>query len=142
MKMASRDQPLFIQRLKAEIRKNLPGYSAQKHMMPEGREEMKFNLRSTAAVLLILYEDRGEWRFPLIKRVEDGFVHSGQIGLPGGRPCQVKLVVPGHNIAKSRPIPNDPVVTETLSPSPKARSKSRESEPHAMEATVRIALFF
>jgi hypothetical protein len=45
-------------------------------------------------------------------------------------------------MARSRPIPNVPVVTEILRPSPKARRRSREKVPHAREATVRMALFF
>jgi 8-oxo-dGTP pyrophosphatase MutT (NUDIX family) len=49
------------------------------------------SLRSTpppdarsAGVLILLYPHLGEWHLPLIKRVEDGLVHSGQISLPGG----------------------------------------------------------
>jgi 8-oxo-dGTP pyrophosphatase MutT (NUDIX family) len=41
--------------------------------------------RSSAAVMISLYKDDNQWRFPLIKRVEDDYVHSGQVGLPGGR---------------------------------------------------------
>ena len=54
--------------------------------MPEGREIEKLgeNLHP-AAVLISLYQHDGEWRFPLIRRTVDGFAHSGQIALPGGR---------------------------------------------------------
>ncbi len=36
-------------------------------------------------VLIMLYEDNGELRFPLIKRAEYLGAHSGQISLPGGK---------------------------------------------------------
>jgi len=35
-------------------------------------------------VLILLYPYAGEWHFPLMRRVEDGLTHSGQISLPGG----------------------------------------------------------
>ena len=38
-----------------------------------------------AAVLVALYLREGEWRIPLIRRSLSLPVHSGQIGLPGGR---------------------------------------------------------
>jgi 8-oxo-dGTP pyrophosphatase MutT (NUDIX family) len=38
-----------------------------------------------AAVLIVLYHDRGQWRLPLIKRTPDVTVHSGQVSFPGGQ---------------------------------------------------------
>ncbi|MCF7801936.1 MAG: CoA pyrophosphatase [Candidatus Marinimicrobia bacterium] len=38
-----------------------------------------------AAVLIALFPKENTWYFPLIRRVVDGFAHSGQIALPGGR---------------------------------------------------------
>ena len=38
----------------------------------------------SAGVLILLYPRDGAWYFPLMKRVDDGLVHSGQISLPGG----------------------------------------------------------
>ncbi len=76
----------FIHRLSDLLKQPLPGWTAQKHLMPEGRELETFddNLHP-AAVLISLYYQDGEWRFPLIRRTIDGFAHSGQIALPGGR---------------------------------------------------------
>ncbi len=76
----------FIHKLSGILKQPLPGWTAQKHLMPEGREIEKLgkNLHP-AAVLISLYQHDGEWRFPLIRRTVDGFAHSGQIALPGGR---------------------------------------------------------
>jgi 8-oxo-dGTP pyrophosphatase MutT (NUDIX family) len=38
-----------------------------------------------AAVLVLLYQDDGVWRLPLIERPPDITVHSGQVCFPGGR---------------------------------------------------------
>lgn len=38
-----------------------------------------------AAVLVLLYPDRGLWRVPLIRRTVDITIHSGQVSLPGGQ---------------------------------------------------------
>jgi len=47
---------------------------------------MSDNLR-TAAVLLPVYRDAaGELRIVLVVRADDGGMHGGQIGLPGGKP--------------------------------------------------------
>ncbi|MBT4034764.1 MAG: CoA pyrophosphatase [Candidatus Marinimicrobia bacterium] len=76
----------FIEKLSELLKQPLPGWMAQKHLMPEGRElkSLGDNLHP-AAVLISLYPQNGEWVFPLIRRTIDGFVHSGQIALPGGR---------------------------------------------------------
>lgn len=37
-----------------------------------------------AGVLILLFETEMELCFPLIRRTEDGSVHSGQVALPGG----------------------------------------------------------
>ncbi len=72
--------------LKALLQLPLPGWEAQKMLMPEGRgiDGIPGDLQS-ASVLIALYPHEGEWFFPLIKRSIDGFAHSGQIALPGGR---------------------------------------------------------
>ncbi len=76
----------FIPNLSKLLKQPLPGWTAQKHLMPEGREleTLGHNLHP-AAVLISLYHQDGEWLFPLIRRTVDGFAHSGQIALPGGR---------------------------------------------------------
>jgi 8-oxo-dGTP pyrophosphatase MutT (NUDIX family) len=79
---------LPLEEIRAALRKPLPGLAAQIQLAPEYRIE---SLRATppadaraAGVLLLLYPYDGAWHFPLMKRVEDGLVHSGQISLPGG----------------------------------------------------------
>ncbi len=79
-------KPKFITELSKHLSLDLPGWTAQKHLMPEGREREKATAElHPAAVLIALYEHEGQWVFPLIKRSADGFAHSGQIALPGGR---------------------------------------------------------
>lgn len=76
----------FIAGLKASLNEQLPGWDAQRLMIPEGRGTLPVseNLRP-AAVLIALYKKSNSWVFPLIKRSSDGLAHSGQVALPGGR---------------------------------------------------------
>ena len=74
--------------LRIALQHPLPGLAAQLRLAPAYRVE---SLRLTppddarpAGVLVLFYPHKGEWYFPLMKRVEDGLVHSGQISLPGG----------------------------------------------------------
>jgi 8-oxo-dGTP pyrophosphatase MutT (NUDIX family) len=74
--------------IRAALQKPLPGLAAQLKLAPEYRIE---SLRAAppagaraAGVLLLLYPHDGAWHFPLMKRVEDGLTHGGQISLPGG----------------------------------------------------------
>jgi len=76
----------FIDRLRTRLGDPLPGWSAHKELMPESRPFQSLARELTpAAVLISLYEQDSEWCFPLIRRTRDGFAHSGQIALPGGR---------------------------------------------------------
>lgn len=68
----------------------LPGFKGQQAMMPVGRKvisqtEPDYQNLTPAAVLIALFPKANSWYFPLIRRVVDGFAHSGQIALPGGR---------------------------------------------------------
>ncbi len=79
---------LTVENIRAALQKPLPGLAAQIKLAPAYRVE---SLRNTppadaraAGVLILLYPRDGTWHFPLMKRVEDGLVHSGQISLPGG----------------------------------------------------------
>jgi 8-oxo-dGTP pyrophosphatase MutT (NUDIX family) len=74
--------------IRVALTRPLPGIAAQIKLAPEYRVE---SLRAappadarTAGVLILLYPHNDAWHFPLMKRVEDGLVHSGQISLPGG----------------------------------------------------------
>ncbi|HTP10194.1 MAG TPA: CoA pyrophosphatase [Anaerolineae bacterium] len=79
---------LKLDDIRAALKKPLPGIAAQIKLAPEYRME---GLRATppddarpAGVLILLYPHNGVWHFPLMRRVEDGLVHGGQISLPGG----------------------------------------------------------
>jgi 8-oxo-dGTP pyrophosphatase MutT (NUDIX family) len=74
--------------LRAALARPLPGIAAQIRLAPAYRME---SLRAAppvdaraAGVLILLYPFNGAWHFPLMRRVEDGLVHGGQISLPGG----------------------------------------------------------
>jgi len=79
--------------LKHSLSQPLPGKSAQNLMSPDGRNSYRFEHRFSAAVMIALYRIDDQWRFPLIKRAEDDYVHSGQIGLPGGRIEQRESII-------------------------------------------------
>jgi 8-oxo-dGTP pyrophosphatase MutT (NUDIX family) len=79
---------LTLEQIRAALTRPLPGLAAQIKLAPEYRiaslkAEPPANARP-AGVLILLYPHNGAWYFPLMKRVEDGLVHSGQISLPGG----------------------------------------------------------
>ncbi len=76
----------IIDDLKTLLQAPLPGWEAQRLLMPEGRDTLFIpDDLHPAAVLIALYSLEDEWHFPLIKRNTDGFAHSGQVALPGGR---------------------------------------------------------
>jgi 8-oxo-dGTP pyrophosphatase MutT (NUDIX family) len=86
--MINASKDLTLDDIRAALRRPLPGLAAQLKLAPEYRVE---SLRATppadarqAGVLILLYQHEGAWRFPLMKRTDDGLVHSGQISLPGG----------------------------------------------------------
>ncbi len=65
---------------------DLPGFTAQSDMMPEGRIKLpEYSDLQRAAVLIAFFPRENGWYFPLFRRVADGYAHSGQVGLPGGR---------------------------------------------------------
>ena len=77
----------FIEQLQNKLTKDIPGIKAHKLMMPEGRE-FKPNYSITpikSAVLIVLYENKGQILFPIIKRPIYNGSHSGQMALPGGK---------------------------------------------------------
>jgi len=77
--------------IKRQLKKPLPGWEAQKLMAPTFREEEikqagRAKLKSRkSAVLILLYEKKGQFYVPFIRRSEYKGVHSGQISLPGGQ---------------------------------------------------------
>ena len=80
----------LINRLHSALSLTLPGNRAHQEMISYARpsaeiiRDLKVSPRESA-VLILLYQEKGEWYFPLIKRQEYDGVHSKQIGLPGGQ---------------------------------------------------------
>lgn len=66
----------------------LAGAAACMSMAPGYRLEPEFDLADgewrEAAVLILLYADRGTARFPLMLRPSGAGAHAGQVSLPGG----------------------------------------------------------
>ncbi|HEY9047173.1 MAG TPA: CoA pyrophosphatase [Ohtaekwangia sp.] len=78
------------QKIAERLLKELPGPLAHEPMraVPVGRVIPKFEHKlppRPGSVLILLYEDDGIVKFPLIKRTEYIGAHSGQISLPGGK---------------------------------------------------------
>lgn len=76
----------YINKLKKELQKSLPGKKAQYKMAPMQRAEGIVNYSSqNAGVLILLYPANQDIYTVLIKRPVYQGVHSGQISLPGGK---------------------------------------------------------
>ena len=76
----------YIQRLKKELQKTLPGKTAQHKMAPSQRiDKMVSTSSQNAGVLILLYPKNAEIYTTLIKRPVYKGVHSGQVSLPGGK---------------------------------------------------------
>ena len=82
----------LIKTLKSTLSKApLPGHLSHDSMRPKivsgiGQEFAKdFSRFNQASVLIVLYPEQNTLFFPLIERVADGGIHSGQIALPGGK---------------------------------------------------------
>jgi 8-oxo-dGTP pyrophosphatase MutT (NUDIX family) len=80
----------FITRLKAEIRKGLPGTETQWQMASSDRRFKNFprtpgSDARIAAVLILLYPANGSVHTVLMQRPDYDGVHGGQISFPGGK---------------------------------------------------------
>ncbi|MBL7858401.1 MAG: CoA pyrophosphatase [Cyclobacteriaceae bacterium] len=80
----------IIEKLLARLREPLPGRVAHEPLRatPVGNVLPKFEHKiapKPGSVLILLYEDEGALKFPLIKRPEYLGAHSGQISFPGGK---------------------------------------------------------
>jgi 8-oxo-dGTP pyrophosphatase MutT (NUDIX family) len=81
---------VFIQNLIQRLKQELPSALAHDPLraIPVGplRPKSKADVPlRPGSVLILLYEDEGEIKFPLIKRPEYAGAHGGQISLPGGK---------------------------------------------------------
>ncbi len=80
----------FSEILKSELQKPLPGTAIQMEMAPPDRLLMNFPRgpgpgTRVAAVLVLLYPDKGTIFTVFMQRPDYEGVHSGQISFPGGR---------------------------------------------------------
>ena len=76
-----------IKWLKERLTEPLPGIAGQERMLARVKpmpESVPGNARPSA-VLCLLFPIEGELNLLLIKRIDDGKAHSGQIGFPGGK---------------------------------------------------------
>jgi 8-oxo-dGTP pyrophosphatase MutT (NUDIX family) len=80
----------LIEILSFRLKNDLPGATAHEPMraIPVGDLKPNFTHKlppKQGSVLILLYEENGEIKFPLTKRQEYKGAHSGQISLPGGK---------------------------------------------------------
>lgn len=80
----------LTKKLSLRLQRPLPGVTAHEPMraIPVGDFHPTFEHEfppKLGSVLILLYEDQGVIRFPLIKRPVYTGAHSGQISLPGGK---------------------------------------------------------
>ena len=80
----------LIERLSERLKRELPSALAHDLLraVPVGQLKPKFKSdvpTRPGSVLILLYEDDGDIKFPLIKRPEYQGAHGGQISLPGGK---------------------------------------------------------
>jgi 8-oxo-dGTP pyrophosphatase MutT (NUDIX family) len=80
----------LIKNLTDRLKRELPSALAHEPMraIPVGtlRPKLKMDaLPRPGSVLILLYEQNGEVRFPLIKRPDYAGTHGGQVSLPGGK---------------------------------------------------------
>ena len=80
----------FVELLKAEINKGLPGTEVQWQMASSDRMVRNFPREpgpdaKVAAVLILLFPEKGSVHTVLMQRPEYKGVHGGQISFPGGK---------------------------------------------------------
>ena len=80
----------LFKKLELRLKQPLPGINVQKEMSAYagGKTGIDFNFNGIpkeSSVLIVLFESGGDVLFPLIQRPLYTGVHSGQIGLPGGK---------------------------------------------------------
>lgn len=80
----------WVESLRERLTSPLPGPTAHEPLraMPVGEVRPVFEHKTPpkpGSVLILLYPDRGEIKFPLTKRPEYLGAHSGQVSLPGGK---------------------------------------------------------
>lgn len=76
--------------LEKRLQSGLPGSEAHERMVPKMTNGARVSMKHSTppregGVLILLYEEDGKVRFPLIQRPDYEGIHSGQMALPGGR---------------------------------------------------------
>jgi 8-oxo-dGTP pyrophosphatase MutT (NUDIX family) len=76
----------WIEKLKRELAKPLPGIEAQLRLSPPDRRNFAAitDTYKKSAVLIVLYWQNNQVHTVFIKRAEYDGIHSGQVSLPGG----------------------------------------------------------
>lgn len=77
----------FINRLEKRLAEPLPGASAWQRLMPKGRvlEISADVVPQESAVLVLFIKIQHSLNLLFIRRSQDGRIHGGQMGFPGGR---------------------------------------------------------
>jgi 8-oxo-dGTP pyrophosphatase MutT (NUDIX family) len=79
----------FINTIKTELKKRLPGFEAQRKMAPSLRLPIgslnQNKVPKLSSVMIIFYPEKGKINTIFIKRKEDGKAHGGQVAFPGGK---------------------------------------------------------
>lgn len=82
---------IFIEKIKEELGKKLPGNMAHEKMRPYFRLSPSLNVpispfAKASAVMCLLFEKENKVHLILIKRPDYQGVHGGQLAFPGGKP--------------------------------------------------------
>lgn len=83
--MKFEDFPLLAEQIKDKLLQILPTEAAFKQLFPDINTPTISTDARISAVMLLLFIKKGAWHLLAIRRSNDGGVHSGQIGFPGGR---------------------------------------------------------
>lgn len=80
----------LVQFLRTRLNDPMPGMEASKEMFPVLRNGDRLRMEHDeeareGAVMILLYQEGGTVRFPIIQRPIYPGVHSGQMALPGGK---------------------------------------------------------
>lgn len=88
--MPMQSRHIFFEQLTERLTRPLPGSKVQNEMSASSRGKTGINFNfdndpKESSVLIALFERDGDIIFPLIQRPQYTGIHSGQIGLPGGK---------------------------------------------------------
>ena len=88
--MPEQSHHIFFEQLAERLTRPLPGSIVQNAMSASSRSKTGINFNfdndpKESSVLIALFEREEELFFPLIQRPQYTGIHSGQIGLPGGK---------------------------------------------------------